>query len=562
MGGMNLRIGIVASLVAVAGLTAGCGEEEMVERNQLIIGISQFPEGFHPTLFSHVAQSLVLGASRRPLTTYDAEWQLICMLCEALPDVADGTAREWISSEGEEGWELDYKIRDDAVWADGTPVTTRDVLFTWEIGRHPESGVAASELYTDIEKIEAHDDRRFTLFNKKRSCDYQGINDFELIPAHIDEANFAEPREYRTRSAFETDTTNPGLYMGPYMVTALEFGASITLERNPNWWGKTPRFDRVIFKIIENTAALEANLLSGDIDYIAGEDGITLDQALAFEAKHGEDYNVVFRSGLIYEHIDLRQEDPILSDIRVRRALAYGADREGIAEQLFKGHQPVAHGAINPLDEVYYDGVPKYGFDPVRAAELLDEAGWTELRDGVRHNAAGDPLTIEIMTTAGNRVRETVEQILQSMWRDIGVDLRIRNEPARVFFGQTTRQRRFHHMAMYAWVSAPKSIPLSTLHSTMIPTVENNYSGQNYPGYASDEMDEVIDRLQVECAEATQTELWNRLQTLYAEDLPVLPLYFRANVFVMPHWLKGVEPTGHQYPSTLWIENWHVAEDE
>jgi peptide/nickel transport system substrate-binding protein len=553
------RIAGVAFLVVVAGGLAACGEAEpeQIEPTNLTIGMGQFPEGFHPNLFSHVAQSLVLGATRRPFTAIDPDWNTICMLCTALPSIDAGTARPWVSPDGAEGWELDYEIREGAQWADGTPITTRDVMFTWQVGRHPESGVVGAEFYNQMEDLAVHDDRRFTFFRNKRNCDFEGIGDFRLVPAHIDEANFSEPREYRNRSAFETDTTNPGLYYGPYLVSAVEYGSSITLSRNPLWWGTPPQFDTVTYRIIENTAALEANLLSGDIDYIAGEDGITLDQGLAFEKNHGDDFNVVFAPGLIYEHIDMRLDDPVLSDIRVRRALLHAADRDGISERLFDGRQPVAHTSVNPLDSVYFEDVPTYPFDLERAKALLDEAGWTDIRDGIRHNADGEKLVVEIMTTAGNRVRETVEQVLQSMWLEAGIETRIRNEPARVFFGQTTRQRKFPQMAMFAWVSSPESIPLGTLHSTMIPTEENNFSGQNFTGYVSDEMDEVIDRLQVECGDEVYTELWNRLQTLYSEDLPVLPLYFRANAFVMPPWLKGVVPTGHQYPSTLWIENWH-----
>ena len=555
-----------SSALAAAALSlplalSACGDdkESVAEAHrELVVGIGQFPQGFHPNLVSHVSQSLIMGAARRPFSAYNADWQLVCMLCTSLPSVDAGTARPWISPDGAEGWELDFDIREDAMWADGTPITTRDVLFTWEVGRHAESGVTNQELYDRIERIEVHDDYRFTIFNNKRTCDYQGLNDFQLVPAHIEEANFSEPREYRNRSAFETDTINPGLYSGPYMITAVELGASVTLERNPNWWGEAPHFDRVIFKAIENTAALEANLLSGDIDYIAGENGVTLDQAITFETQHGEDYQVVFKSGLIYEHIDVNQATPMVADVRVRRALMHGTDREAISARLFDGRQPVADGSVNPLDKMFYDGAPKYEFDPAKAAALLDEAGWSELRDGVRYNAAGEPLVMEILTTSGNRVRETVQQALQSMWADIGVDLRIHNEPARVMFGETVPQRTYSHLAMYAWFSAPDNIPRTTLHSEMIPTEENNFSGQNYPGYASAEMDETLDRLELECGEAAQTELWRRLQTLYATDLPALPLYFRANAYIMPHWLKGLVPTGHQDFSTLWIEDWYV----
>ena len=149
-----------------------------------------------------------------------------------------------------------------------------------------------------------------------------------------------------------------------------------------------------------------------------------------------------------------------------------------------------------------------------------------------------------------------VDAAIQSNLREVGVDLRIRNQPARVLFGQTIRQREFTGMAMFAWFSSPQNVPRTTLHSSMIPNAENSWSGQNYPGYRSAVMDEAIDRVEVECSAADQTRHWTTIQQTYAEDLPALPLYFRANAFIMPKWLHGVTPTGHQYPSTLWVENW------
>ena len=129
-------------------------------------------------------------------------------------------------------------------------------------------------------------------------------------------------------------------------------------------------------RVIENTAALEANLRSGAVDYIPGELGLSIDQALAFEKRFGADFNIVYKPGLIYEHIDLNLDTPILADRRVRRALLHGIDRVAISEQLFGGHQPVAHSFVNPSDWIYTEDVRRYRFDPARARALLEEAGW------------------------------------------------------------------------------------------------------------------------------------------------------------------------------------------
>jgi peptide/nickel transport system substrate-binding protein len=159
------------------------------------------------------------------------------------------------------------------------------------------------------------------------------------------------------------------------------------------------------------------------------------------------------------------------------------------------------------------------------------------------------------MTTAGNRTRELVEQVLQSQWRRIGVDIRIKNEPARVLFGQTVPHRNFD-MAMYAWISAPESVPRSTLHSSEIPSAANGFAGQNAPGFKNPEMDRLIDALEIELDPNKRNVLWAEAQRLYAEELPSLPLFFRSDSFILPKWLSGVRPTGNQYPTTLWITDW------
>ena len=132
------------------------------------------------------------------------------------------------------------------------------------------------------------------------------------------------------------------------------------------------------------------------------------------------------------------------------------------------------------------------------------------------------------------------------------------NEPPRVYFGETVTKRKFRGLAMYAWLSAPQNIPRSTLHSEMIPSEANGWSGQNYPGYSNKRLDKVLDDVETICEPKANTALWKELQTIYSSELPVLPLYFRATPFILPKWLKGIRPTGHQYSTTLWVEEWYA----
>ena len=550
---------ILAPLLTAAGLDWS-SPSHAAPRQDLVVGISQFPDNFNPNINSMLAKSYILYMARRPITVYDPDWKLVCMLCTRLPSLENGGARYETTKDGKKGIAVTYTLRADARWGDGTPVTTKDVLFTWEVGRHPQSGVADAELYRRIERIDVKDDHTFTLHVNKRTCNFADISGFGLLPAHIDRKNFADPADYRKRSAYESDTANPGLWYGPYRVVRVVPGSHVVLEPNPTWWGPPPQFKRVVVKAIENTAAMTSNLLAGGIHYIAGEIGMTLDQAIAFEKRYGERFRFVYKSALVYEHIDANFDNPILADRRVRRALMHAIDRQAISTRLFGGHLPVAHANVSPLDPVYAPDVPKYAYDPKRAGALLDDAGWRTLKDGIRHNARGDRLQLQIMTTAGSKTRELVQQVVQSNLRQVGIDLRIRNEPPRVLFGDTIARRKYPALAMYAWLSAPGSVPRNQLHSNEVPTEANGWSGENYPGFRNAEMDALLDRVETECEPARNRALWRQLQRLYAAELPALPLYFRAEAHIMPEWLAGVRPTGHQYPSTLWIEQWRARE--
>jgi len=527
---------------------------------ELKVGITQYPSTLHPLIDSMLAKSYVLAMTRRPITAYDHDWQLICMLCVELPSIENGLAVPETLADGTEGIAVTYQLHPEATWGDGTPVTTEDVVFTWEVGRHPKSGVAGFEAFRRILSIDVIDDKTFTVHVDRITFTYNASGGFDLLPAHLERPIFdADPEAYRNRTTFDSDPTNPGLYFGPYRVTQVSAGSHITVEPNPTWYGAKPNFDKITVRVIENTAALEANLLSGAIDMIAGELGLTLDQALAFEPRYGTRYQILFKSGLIYEHLDLNLDNPILKDPLVRQALELALDRAAISQQLFAGQQPVADASVSPLDWVHSAEIPTYPYDPARAAALLEEAGWTLGPDGVRVNGSGERLSLELMTTAGNRSRELVQQVLQSQWRDAGIEARIRNEPARVFFGETVSKRKFTGLAMFAWLSSPESVPRTTLYSDQIPTEDNGWGGQNYTGYQNPAMDELIDAIEIELDREKRKALWQRLQTLYAEDLPVIPLYWRANAYVLPKWLEGVRPTGHQGTTTLWVEEWRDA---
>jgi peptide/nickel transport system substrate-binding protein len=522
----------------------------------LTIGITQFPATLHPMIDSMAAKSYVLHMARRPLTTYDKDWKLVCLMCERLPTFENGGAKRVPLPDGKEGAEVTFRLPEGAKWGDGMPVSAADAIFAWEVGKHPRSGVASGEGYRRILKVEAPDPRTIVFTQDRVTFNYNDFSQFELLPEHIERKLFeSDPETYRRRTAFDTDPANPALFNGPYRIADVQQGAAIVLVPNGQWNGPVPHFKRIVVRVVENTAALEANLLSGSIDYVAGELGFTLDQALALEKRHAARFDFTYVPSLLYEHIDLNLDMPVFRDKRVRQALLLASDREALVRQLFEGKQPVAASFVNPRDAVFDKSVAPYKFDLTQAQALLVAAGYDRVVNGVRQNAAGERLSFEFGTTSGNRIRETVQQVLQAQWKRAGIEVRIKNEPARVYFGETLRQRKFQ-MAMYAWFSSPEAVPRTTLHSESVPTADNSWSGQNQPGVRSAEMDAMIDAVERELDPEKRRAIWSRMQALYAAEAWVLPLYYRADPFAVPKWLAGIEPTGHQYYSTLRVEHW------
>ena len=547
--------GVWTGLVGASSLAEAADADGSV----LQIGVRQFPSSLHPLFSSEVSQSFILGAVNRPITAWDSDWNLICLLCEEIPSFANGGAKIIPGADGKDHVEMTWRLKSGLAWGDGKPVTVDDVIFTWQVARHEETGAVGYEFFRRILRMEKLDDRGWVVEIDRVSYDYQTYAGFTLLAKHVEEKAFASPGEYRKRSLWVTGPSEPGLHNGPYQIDTVRQGSRITLVRNKHWSGPSPIYQRIIISVTENSSSLEARLLSGDVDLIPGEVGLPADVAMIFQRRHGKEYRVVWRQGLQYEHIDMRLDHPILSDIRVRTAILAGVDREAMVKELFQKHFTVAHGPLAPRDVMYPSATEinalAVAFDRKRATALLDAAGWQVGRDGIRQRD-GKKLRLEMVTTSDSRTRQLTAQYIQSQLLAIGIELKLKFEPPRILFGDTVGKRKFRAMAMYAWVSAPDSSPRSTLHSDQIPDPENRRTGQNYPGLADEKMDAILDQVESALQPDARKRIWLALLHRYTETLPAIPLYYYPIAHVMRGAGITLPLTGHSSPSTLWVENW------
>jgi len=263
-------------------------------------------------------------------------------------------------------------------------------------------------------------------------------------PSWKDNALLAfQVKQALNHTSYNRQPTEPGLWNGPYLLSDYRSGSSLGFTPNPHWASHAPGLASVTIRAIDNTAALQANLLSGDVDMVPSGIGLFTEQAVALQKQQGSRFRFIFKPQLICETIIAQTRNPALQNERVRKALLMAVDVKAIVDRLLGGHGEIARTFVSSLDRHYTPDVPTYGYDPARARALLDQAGWTPGPDGIRRNAAGTRLTLEFTTTAGNRSRELTQLVMQSQWKAAGVDVTLRNQPPRTFFGQTLTHREF-----------------------------------------------------------------------------------------------------------------------
>ena len=530
-------------------------------KDTLVIGMSQYPPSLHPGIEPTVAKVYALRFGHRPIATYNDDMKMQCFICTELPTLANGRVKLVDLAGGKKGMTVSFTLHPQAKWADGVPITSKDVAFSWSVGVKPESGLIGRNLFERISRVEVVDAKNFVLHLNKVGYDFAELLNLALVPEHLEGPvvqALPSLADYDKNTLYNRTPTTAGLWNGPYKLTQIQSGAFLVFEPNPHWWGPKPHFKRITIKTVENTATLEANLRSGDVDFVSGVLGLTIDQALAMakEPALQKKYDFAFPPGLLYEYITLNNVNPLLQDKRVRQALLLATDRETLVKQLVDGKFPVAHSWVNPLELGFDPQVTKYPFDPNRAKALLDQAGFKPGAGGIRVNAQGQRMSLEYMTTAGNKLRELIQQVLQNQWKQVGVEVVIKNVPARTYFGETLKKHQFTGLAQLALSSTPESLPTATLTTAGIPTAANNYAGQNYAHFSHPGMDKLVEGLQRELDPTKRKPIWAEMQHIYTEELPALPLYFRTDVYVVPKWLTGVIRPGKLPAGSYAVEEW------
>lgn len=494
-------------------------------------------------------------AVHQHLATYDDRGALHPMLATALPSQADGT---WVVRP-DGSMQTTYRLRPNITWHDGTPLTARDFVFGWTVNRDPELPISSPLVARQVGRIDTPDDHTLVLEWTRTYPFANAITNDELgpLPVHLIESVYlADKDRFQQLPYWKREFVG----VGPYQVVEWEPGSHLTLRAYDGFYAGRARIDTLIFRFIPNAPTAVANVLAGSVDGAIPR-AIDFSQSMFVKSEweRAGRKPVVIVQPTHWRMMGVQFRVPQVRDIldvRVRRGLLHGIDRQGLVETLLDGQAPISHTFIPPDDVKWdwvQDAVARYDHDPRRAQEVLAAAGWRRGVDGLYLNAAGERITIPIWTTSGEQNEQELA-IISDNWKAIGVNV----EQVVLPSAQTRNNELRASFPSFDTTAIPVTFENTTqrVYGPTCPSEGSRWAGGNRGCYVNPEMDRLIDTLTTTIDPADQRRIYRDVVKLQTEDLPVLPLYFNVQVTVFREGVLGVK--GDTKPRTS--VTWNVAE--
>jgi glutathione transport system substrate-binding protein len=450
------------------------------------------------------------------------------------------------------GQVVTYEINPQAVWYDGTPITWQDFYWQWKAnnGTNLAYHIAAANGYEDIGNVErGKDDREVIVTYRRPFADWQSLFS-PFYPASTNE----DPQMFN-----EGWVDHPLTSAGPFKFDSFNRTTqTITFVRNEKWWGLPAKVDRLVFRTIDDKAQVDA-LANGEVDAAP----IAADANMYHRAQTIESAELRSAGAASFRHLTINATSPMLTDVRVRRALAMGIDRTAIARALLGPlglpPQPLNNHVFVANQRGYRDNSGEVGrYDPDRAAQLLDEAGW-RLQDGVRRKD-GQALEIKCVIQSTVQASRQEAELIQNTLARIGVKVNINPVPTNDFFEKYVTPGQFD-VTLFAWIGTP--YPISSVKSiyatpTRSPDGQMNIQ-QNYARVGSPEIDALFAAANAEFDRDRANEIANQADELIWQEVHSLPLYQRPEIIAAKRNLANFGAFGLQtpwpYADIGWVAN-------
>ncbi|BBK41053.1 peptide ABC transporter substrate-binding protein [Allostella vacuolata] len=538
--GMAALGGLAAALPAApAAFAQGGPPPKGTRKGQIVVGLSQEPTVFNPLRARIEVDDGVHLNLFSPLWSLDAKGNLVPQLAAEIPSVENGG----LSADGLT-WKI--KLRPGVTWHDGTPFTAEDVKYTIELIQKPDFPAMSRNGHNLVRDIQVTSPTEISWKMERFFAPYFSIVAWTMIvPKHILGAG-GDPKD----SPFN----NKPIGTGPFKWGERRPGDYLLLEANDKFYGDGPHVERLIFKYIPDLIVLKTQFMTGAVDAV-GIQGITPDN---FEEVSRVKTVKLFRAPMPFlESFSLNNGRPQFQELAVRQALYLALDKETIIRDIYYGAHRPTETYLPQQSWAYNPDLPKHKYDPAQAKKLLDDAGWKPGAGGVREKN-GVKLEFSNSTTAGNHLREQMQQFIQQSWRPIGVSMSIKNFPPAVMWGDYWRKSEWDSVVVGSVFGVGSDPDVSDrLGSWAIPVKTG--TGANTMQYSNAEVDALLKESVGLVDREKRKSNYYKVQALFRNDLPLLPIYQPNQTEGTKVNLIGYQPNVN-YRSNCWnIHTWYWA---
>jgi peptide/nickel transport system substrate-binding protein len=497
----------------------------------IVVGLHQEPDRLWGPITGLTVAQEVAGLLNEALIGIDDKLAYIPMLASEVPTMQNGG----ISADG---LTFTFKLRKDVKWQDGTPFTSKDVKFTYDMLVNPDVPARGRVGWDQIDKVTMADDWTIAFhFSRIDAPFLDRVAIVTMLPFHI--LGKVAPKDVANNDWFKTN--KPGL--GPFKFVEWKPGNYISVERNPDYYKGPALLDKIVIKIVTDANTLTNQLDTGEVDirFRMLSDQVPAVQKLS---------NVRIQSTTSTTPwlIWLNNLDPRLSEQSVRLALNYGFDRKALTGTVLKGLLQPAYDLIPPTSWAYDDAsVLKYEFDQAKAKKLLDDAGWKPGADGIREKG-GLKLSFDLLNIAGEQERVQILSFVQAQWKDIGVNMNLKNVDVATMWGNALPKGTYDMAYSYSGRYAdPADITQHFLCPDKKPTT-------NWGRYCNAKLDDVLIAAQSTLDQAKRKELYKQALKMTTEDPAYVFIAWRGDHTPINKRLQGYKP------ATGYLEMWNAAE--
>ncbi|MHB8148274.1 MAG: ABC transporter substrate-binding protein, partial [Vulcanimicrobiaceae bacterium] len=397
---------------------ANVGGNSWTQPGIVRLGEPDEPDNINP-MFGHTsATDEVDGLVFAFLLRYDADGNYIPDLATQVPTTKNGG----ISADGKT---IVVHLRAGAKWSDGAPLTAHDWIFTYHAVLNPANNTKMRYGWDDIAGAVATNDTTIVIHLKHADAAFLGTlamggSAYPPLPEHL----LAKLPNLNTASFNDAPISS-----GPYILQQWNHGSSLVFVPNPYYFRGEPKLKRIIWRVIPDPNTQFSQLQTHEIDVYPGVSENAIPRLHDISG-----IRVVRKLVANWRHLGFNMSKPLLSDIRVRRAITEAVDWKRLNDTVYHGYDRLAVSDIYP-NSWAAPTLPPYRYDPRDAEALLRDAGWRGGTSGYR-TRDGKELRLTLSTGTGNMENAQAEVVIQSMLKAVGIDVRIRNYPVSLLFAQ------------------------------------------------------------------------------------------------------------------------------